>query len=126
MLYWLSCLVIEYTAETIYLYLVEKLWAAYSAAAACTLMSIIIGIFAIIVSNQTSYSNDCSTSLLIARAAEQIEEVRSKDTDGKSPLLQYLAKATILLAGDNKIEIEDSDTRTKNNNRPVNNLNNTN
>jgi hypothetical protein len=69
--------------------------------------------------NQTSYSNACSTSLLIARAAEQIEEVRSKDTDGKSPLPQYLAKATISLAGDNKIEIEDSDTRTKNNNRSV-------
>ncbi|KAF2658592.1 hypothetical protein K491DRAFT_755910 [Lophiostoma macrostomum CBS 122681] len=86
--------VTTFTAQTVYVYAAGTLWAAYGAAAFCTLICVLIGMYTIIASGAT-YNNSFSTILRVARAAELSTEVKREDLDGKSPLPEYLAKATV-------------------------------
>lgn len=86
------------TAQTVYVYAADKLWAAYGAAALCTLVCVLIGVVIIMASGAT-YNNSFSTILRVARAAELSTEVKKDDLDGKSPLPAYLAQATVSIEG---------------------------
>jgi hypothetical protein len=91
-------MVTQFTAQTVYVYAANKLWAAYGVAALLTIGSVIIGIL-MILANGASYSSAFSTVLRIARAAELSVEVQKSDLDGKNPLPSYLAKATVAMSG---------------------------
>ncbi|KAI1388161.1 uncharacterized protein F4822DRAFT_236310 [Hypoxylon trugodes] len=84
----------RFTTQTVYVYAADKLWAAYGAAALATLASVIIGLVAIVTSG-VSYSNAVSTIMRIGWTTYLNVEVRETDLDGKNPLPNYLAKATV-------------------------------
>ena len=91
-------MVTEFTTQNVYVYAAKKLWIAYGLAALLTTGSVIIGILTIFA-NGASYSNEFSTVLRIARAAELSIEIQESDLGGENPLPSYLAKATVMISG---------------------------
>lgn len=86
------------TFRNIYVYSASKLWLAYGLAGLFSTAAVAMGLVAL-VSNQASYSNDFSTVVCVARNAEMSADVRKEDAEGRDPLPEYLAKATLSIRG---------------------------
>lgn len=84
-------------SENIYLYAEQKLWLVYGVAIAASLVVILAGLFVIFL-NGVAYSNVFSTFLRLSREAHIDTRIERCDLDGRDPLPNYLAKATISFA----------------------------
>ncbi|KAF2109692.1 hypothetical protein BDV96DRAFT_635959 [Lophiotrema nucula] len=100
------------TTEIIYVYRADTLWAAYGAAAFCTLVSVLIGFLSIFIC-KAPYSNSFSTIFRFAKGAELSTEIVGEDLDGKSPLPRYLEQATVRLHSQAEGDVEMMVVETK-------------
>jgi hypothetical protein len=82
--------------HNIYVYAARRLCIAYSVALACATIVVALGLYAIIT-NGASYSNEFSTILRVSRHALLDHEVSPGATDGRDPLPEDLAKATLMV-----------------------------
>lgn len=77
-----------------YVYVRQRLWLAYGIAIALCTLATLAGLIIICLRSKT-YSSDFSTILRATRHAELSTDVAKEDTDGKSPLPDYLARCLI-------------------------------
>lgn len=75
--------------RNIYVYSEFKLWAAYGAAISLALLTVLLGLVAMLM-NGVSYSANFSAVFLAARGAVLSEKVRERDLGGEDPLPKYL------------------------------------
>ncbi|USP72759.1 hypothetical protein yc1106_00033 [Curvularia clavata] len=94
-----------FTAQTVYAYSAQRLWAAYACAALVTLICVVTGIFTIFA-NGASYSSSFSTVFRFAKGTELSVEIKPEDLDGKSPLPEYLEKSQLQNTGHVEVHID--------------------
>lgn len=82
------------TYENVYLYAKTKLLLFYGIAILFSIISIFIGLLAML-SEGASYTNNFSTITRTSRHAEMDVAIDSVDIDGEDPLPTYLANANI-------------------------------
>ncbi|KAE9368893.1 hypothetical protein N431DRAFT_382690 [Stipitochalara longipes BDJ] len=80
--------------QTVYVYTPLKLWVAYGLATLFATIAVLIGLLAMF-SNGITYSNQFSTILRTARYSQMKTAILPEDSDGKDPLPEYLARASV-------------------------------
>lgn len=76
------------------MYTVRKLWIAYALATLGAVVPVALGLYTIFATG-ASYSNEFSTILRVSRRAYLDKDVSDVADDGRDPLPEDLAKATL-------------------------------
>lgn len=87
------------TYRNIYAYSQCILWTAYGIALGVPILSVILGVMIYFV-NHGSYSSKFSTILRTTRAADITTGLNIEDVNGKDPLPDHIADATISFHND--------------------------
>lgn len=91
--------------QNIYTYSVAPLWIAYGVAVGITILSITIGIWAVVVAG-SSYSSKFSTILRLAFNVRLSEYVELEDTGGEDPLPDRLENTIVVFPSRNAKGVE--------------------
>ena len=89
--------------QTVYIYTPSRLWIAYGLAILLSTASVLIGLSSML-SSGAAYTNHFSTILRTARHANMATSILPEDADGRDPLPNYLAKASVTFSDDYEVE----------------------
>jgi len=92
------------TYHNVYVYSARNLWIAYAFVITGATIAVAIGLYTIFTTGAW-YSNEFSTILRVGRHAVLDKEVLPDAADGRDPLPEYLAKATLMVVKPEKIEL---------------------
>lgn len=88
--------------RNIYSYSRPILWVAYGIAIGVTCISVAVGVF-IFLANHGSFTTQFSTILRVTYAASVNTDLNLKDCNGLDPLPKHIAKAQVVLGGEQLI-----------------------
>jgi hypothetical protein len=91
------------TYHNVYVYEARKLWIAYGSAILFATFAVALGLYTIVATG-ASYSNEFSTILRVGRHTHLPEGVSPRFDDGRDPLPKDLAKATLTVVRQERID----------------------